>query len=149
MNQLAGGATVLADKGYRGGEYHVPSLVVVTEDSPAIQRNRRVIVECFFGRLKQKYATLSRKWVLDGQSFDVFFDIACGFVNADILHCPLARDEQHTHLNIIACWRLREEERLRRRSEINARYRARLDANYTSMVLSILETSPVLPDLNS
>ena len=46
------------------------------------------MVECFFGRLKQKYATLSRKWVLDEQSFDLFFDMACGFVNADILCHP-------------------------------------------------------------
>ena len=111
-------------------------------------RNKRVIVECFFGRMKRKYAMFSRKWTLDDQSFDLFFDVACAFVNADIIRNPLTSDEQHAHLNIIIYWRLREEERLRRRAEINARYRARLDTNYRSMSLSILETPPVLPDLN-
>ena len=47
--RVTGGATILADKGYRGGEMNVRTLVVVTEQSHSTLRNRRVIVECFFG----------------------------------------------------------------------------------------------------
>ena len=148
LNQLAGGSVILADKGYRGGEHNVPTLLVVTEDSPVVQRNKRVIVECFFGRLKQKYATLSRKWVLDEQSFDLFFDMACGFVNADILYHPLIGADRQVHLNIMWGWLQREEERQRHRAEINARYRARRNASYVETVLSIQSRFPLWTDLN-
>ena len=131
------GSTLLADKGYRGGEADVGTLLVVTEHSPSSLRNGRVVVECYFGRLKSKYATLSRKWALDDQSFDTFFDLACCLTNADIMYNPLNNDERELHVNIIAHWRLLEEERLRRRALINARYRQRQEENYVESVRAL------------
>ena len=109
--RITQGSTLLADKGYRGGEADVGTLLVVTEQSPSSLRNKRVLVECYFGRLKSKNATFSRKWVLDDQSFDLFFDLACCFANADTMYNPLDRDEREVHWNIIAYWRLLDEER--------------------------------------
>ena len=90
---------------------------------------------------------LSRKWILDDQSFDIF-DMACGFVNADILYHPLVGADQRVHLNIIFGWRQREEERQRLREEINARYRARREASYVETVVSIQSRFPLRTDLN-
>ena len=134
--QVTGDAPILADKGYRGGETNVRTLIVVTEQSPAALRNRRVVVECFFGRLKSKFTTFSRKWVQDEPWFDLFFDLACCFTNADILYHPLDDDEWEIHQSIIEYWRLVEEERLRRRAAINARYRERLETAFIAAVAS-------------
>ena len=144
---LTEGSRLLADKGYRGGEADVCSLLVVTEQSGRSLRNRRVIVECFFGRLKRKYATFSGKWVLDEQSFDTFFDIACCFTNADIMYHPLNREEALVHRNIMAHWRFLEEERLRRRTQINVRYRQRQEESFVESVRS-LQLPGLWPDLN-
>ena len=145
--RVTGGATILADKGYRGGEMNVRTLVVVTEQSPSTLRNRRVIVECFFGRLKGKYTSFSRKWVLDQQSFDMFFDIACCLTNADIMYHPLNADEWQFNHTIIEYWRLAEEERQRRRALINMRYRERQNNSFIAAVSSLRFPS-LLPDPN-
>ena len=141
------GSTLLADKGYRGGEADVGTLLVVTEHSPSALRNRRVVLECYYGRLKSKNATFSRKWALDDQTFDTFFDLACCLTNADIMYNPLNDEEREVHLNIMAYWRLLEEERLRRRALINARYRQRQEENYVESVRSLRFPS-VVQDLD-
>ena len=71
VNQMLGATTVLADLGYRG-ETHVTNLCVVSQANQA-KRRARVIVERFFGRLKNKFIVFARTWELSWTSFDGFF----------------------------------------------------------------------------
>ena len=61
INRLVGRSTLLGDKGYRGGESSVPTLLVVEDETPRDLRVQRTLVECFFGRLKNKYKAFGRK----------------------------------------------------------------------------------------
>ena len=60
INRLVGDAVILGDKGYRGGTSAVRNLFVVEDVDPDAFRNKRVLVECFFGRLKKKYGVFGR-----------------------------------------------------------------------------------------
>ena len=60
INRLVGDAVILGDKGYRGGTSAVRNLFVVEDVDPDVFRNKRVLVECFFGRLKKKYGVFGR-----------------------------------------------------------------------------------------
>ena len=88
INGLLRGRTILADLGYRGANRDVPTLVVCDGLDPRL-RAKRVLVECFFGRLKLLWTVFSVKWRLGEECFDVFFDIATALTNLDILHRPL------------------------------------------------------------
>ena len=108
INHLVGRSTLLGDKGYRGGESSVPFLFVVEDDTRRELRIQRTLVECFFGRLKNKYKTFGRKWVLGVDVFDGFFDCACALTNADILVNPLSADDrQQNETSSIHCKRTR------------------------------------------
>ena len=88
INTLLGGKSILADLGYVGGERNVPGVVVCRRDNPQL-RARRVLVECFFGRLKGLFSLFSTTWRLDEKFFDIFFDTACALTNLHIVDNPL------------------------------------------------------------
>ena len=88
INETLNGRSILADLGYRGAIHDIPTLIVCTQQDQAL-RSRRVLVECFFGRLKRLWSIFSHMWTLGEEVFDVFFDIACGFTNVHILRHPL------------------------------------------------------------
>ena len=88
INALLGGKTILADLGYVGGEMNVHGLVVCRRDNPQL-RARRVLVECFFGRLKGLFSLFSSLFCLDEKFFDIFFDTACALTNLHIVDNPL------------------------------------------------------------
>ena len=88
---MLGATTVLADKGYRG-DTRVANLRVVTQANEA-ERNARVIVERFFGRLKNTFIVFSRTWELSWVSFDCFFDVAWALTNVTIIIAPLNFDD--------------------------------------------------------
>ena len=58
VNQMIGATTVLADQGYRG-DTRVTNLRVVSQANEA-ERSARVIVERFFGRLKNTVIVFAR-----------------------------------------------------------------------------------------
>ena len=126
INRLVGDAVILGDKGYRGGTSAVRNLFVVEDVDPEAFRNKRVIVECFFGRLKKKYGVFATKWTLSVDLFDLFFDCACAMTNADILFNPL--DAQDSAFNgwIVERWQASEARRRRDRAEANRVYRRRV-----------------------
>ena len=59
VNQMLGATTVLADKGYRG-DTRVTNCRVVSQENEA-ERSARVIVERFFGRLKNTFIVLKER----------------------------------------------------------------------------------------
>ena len=65
------------------------NLFVVEDVDPDAFRNKRVLVECFFGRLKKKYGVFGAKWTMSVELFDIFFDCACAMTNVDIMLTPL------------------------------------------------------------
>ena len=123
INAMLQGNSMLADLGYHGAEHDVPTLIVCgTEDTGL--RSRRVLVECFFGRLKTLWRIFSKVWTLDEQYFDLFFDIACGLTNMHIVagH-PLQEVDSLFNMGVLnkiklACKRRQEKKRL-----ANARYK--------------------------
>ena len=60
VNAMLGETRMLADKGYRG-DTGVPNCVVV---SSAVEKRQRLMVERFFGRLKNYFIVFSRIWDL-------------------------------------------------------------------------------------
>ena len=89
--------------------------------------------------------TLSRRpdaAARDAEQRPVVLEVCCR------LPRPAGHDEEReVHLNIMAYWRLLEEERLRRRALINARYRQRQEENYVVSVRALRFPS-VLQDLD-
>ena len=65
------------------------NLFVVEDVDPDAFRNKRVLFECFFGRLKKKYGVFGAKWTMSVELFDIFFDCACAMTNVDIMFSPL------------------------------------------------------------
>ena len=88
INDTLQGRSILADFGYKCAAHDVPSLIVCGQQEAGL-RSRRVLVECFFGRLKALWRIFARTWTMDEEYFDLFFDIACGFTNIHILAHPL------------------------------------------------------------
>ena len=89
-------------------------------------RSRRVIVECFFGRLKSLWSVFARAWTLEKEDFDIFFDIACGLTNVHILLYPLQQADLLFNagvLNLIKARVLREREAQRASNEAYRRRR--------------------------
>ena len=133
INRLVGRSTLLGDKGYRGGESSVPMLFVVEDETRRELRVQRTLVECFFGRLKNKYKAFGRKWFLGVDMFDGFFDCACALTNADILFNPLsAADQQHSQ-TILNLWQAEEADRRESRRVRNEAYRRRVDAERSAL----------------
>ena len=100
INDMLGGKILLADLGYQGARHDVPT-IVPCDDSLEQLRTRRVLVECFFGRLKKMWTVFSTRWKLGEEVFDTFFDIACALTNLDILHRPLRQSEAEFNIGIL------------------------------------------------
>ena len=75
VNNLLGVTTMLADDGYRG-DTRVNNLTLASNGGEG-ERRVRLLVERFFGRLKNVFFVFSKTWELSYTSFDNFFDIAC------------------------------------------------------------------------
>ena len=87
IRNVIGQRHVLADLGYVGARRDIPGSLYGPEDTQL--RARRVLVECFFGRLKCLWGIFSEKRIIGERYFYRFFDIACGLTIIDILNRPL------------------------------------------------------------
>ena len=124
INNTPQGRSILGDLGYRGAEHDIPSFIVCGESDPL--RSRRVIVECFFGRLKSLWTVFARAWTLEKDDFDVFFDVACGLTNVHVLLYPLQQADLLFNkgvLNMIKARVLREKDAQRQSNEAYRRRR--------------------------
>ena len=124
VNAVLAGRSMLADLGYRGVQHDVPTIVVC--DMQHIQnRTRRVLVECYFGRLKCLWSVFSARWKLGDKVFDDFFDLACCFTNMDVLHRPLRETDREFNQGLLNLLRNERERALEERRLANAAYRER------------------------
>ena len=113
---------------YRGIQRDIPTAVVC--DQGQRLRAKRVVVECYFGRLKLLWSVFSTTWKLDQDSFDLFFDLACAFTYIDILHRPLRESDLAFNEGILNTVLVEQEQKQRKQSwadiEYHERRRARL-----------------------
>ena len=100
VRNIIGERKVLADLGYVGARRDFPGVLVCGPDDTQL-RARRVLVECFFGRLKCLWGIFSETWAIDERYFDRFFDIACGLTNIDILNRPLNAADEGFDLGVL------------------------------------------------
>ena len=126
VNAMLGETKMLADKGYRG-DTGVPNCLVVSGMHDAETR-QRLVVERFFGRLKNYFIVFARRWELSPRCFSRFFDLSCALTNLTILSSPLNQEDWVFNNNLLLQWerqniermeraRLRREERKWRRTE--------------------------------
>ena len=122
INETLQGHSMLADLGYRGAEHDVPTLIVCGPEDTGL-RSSRVLVECFFGRLKTLWSFFPKVWTLDERYFDLFFDIACGLTNMHILtNHPLQEIDSLNILGVLNKIKLEYKRRQERKRVANARY---------------------------
>ena len=124
VNAILGGSSMLADLGYRGVQLDVPT-VMVCDREHIPDRTRRVLVECYFGRLKMLWSVFATRWKLGEQAFDAFFDLACCFTNADVLRRPLGEADKVFNDGVRNLVRTEREELLQYFRDRNAQYRLR------------------------
>ena len=124
INDVLAGRSMLADLGYRGAHVDVPT-IIVCDGTNARLRVRRVLVECFFGRLKSLWRVFSTTWTIGEEDFDTFFDIACAFTNMDILHRPLWENDRLFNIGTLNLLRMTFEDAQERRQRANRAYNER------------------------
>ena len=137
VNAMLGDSQMLADLGYRG-ETNVPNCQVVNPTSE-MEKRTRLIVERFFGRLKNYFIVFSRIWELSPRCFSTFFDLACALTNLTILVSPLNQDDWVFNVNLLRKWKRQECERqlaLKRKRE---RLKIRRLEEREEIISSILE----------
>ena len=118
VNEMLGETKMLADKGYRGDPL-VPNCLVVSQDNQA-ETNARLVVERFFGRLKNYFIVFSRRWELSPRCFSLYFDLASALVNVTIIASPLNQEDWIFNRNLLEKWKKERaalEERERRKRE--------------------------------
>ena len=115
VNRMIGPTRVLADKGYRGVT-QVPNLHVVTDENEA-EKRARVIVDRFFGRLKNSFVVFARPWELSWRRFSDLFDIGCALTNVLLVIHPLNIDDWDFNDGIFRKWKKQMEERAQRNKE--------------------------------
>ena len=115
VNQMLGVTHMLADKGYRG-DPHVPNLIVVP-DGDEIQKRARLIVERFFGRLKNSFIVFSRTWELAWERFSDYFDVACALTNSLITISPLNYQDWEFNQKVYDKWARQVQQRAARNKE--------------------------------
>ena len=123
VNGVLGGRSLLADLGYRGIQRDIPTAVVC--DQGQRLRAKRVVVDCYFGRLKLLWSVFSTTWKLDQDSFDLFFDLACAFTNIDILHRPLRESDLAFNEGILNTLLMEQEKKQRKQRWANIESRER------------------------
>ena len=140
---MLGQSSMLADKGYRGDTL-VPNTIVVGDHLDQRICAYRLVVERFFGRLKNTFIVFSRRWTLDIDSFSDFFDVACGLTNLTILVDPLNHGDWVFNNNILLMWvnEIQENEENRRMKEAARRERRRLERE--ELILNILRTVVII-----
>ena len=121
LNEILGDKTMLGDLGYIGGGRDVHGLVVCDQANEELRR-RRVLVECFFGRLKSLWSVFSSKWPIDEKFFDRFFNIACALTNVDILYRPLQEVDHQFNIGVLNLILIDLEVRAARKKRANERY---------------------------
>ena len=121
VNRLLQGRSMLADLGYRGAERDVPTIVVCGQGQGP-NRTKRVLVECYFGRLKRIWSVFSTAWALSEEEFDLFFDLACCFTNMDILHRPLREADREFNEGILNVVLDEREDAAERQRDANEAY---------------------------
>ena len=102
VNHMLGVTMMLADDGYRG-DTRVNNLILASNGGEGETR-ARLIVERFFGRLKNVFFVFSQIWELSYRSFDDFFDIACALSNIMILLSPLNFDDWEFNACLLKKW---------------------------------------------
>ena len=112
---MLGATQILADKGYRG-DTRVPNLVVVSGVNE-IQKRARLIVERFFGRLKNSFIVFSRTWELAWEKFSDYFDVACALTNTIITISPLNLQDWEFNQKVYDKWAKQVEARARHNRE--------------------------------
>ena len=121
INNTLGGKALLADLGFQGAHHDVPTIVICDDELEPL-RSRRVLVECFFGRLKMLWTVLSMRWKLGEDVFDVFFDIACALTNFDFLRRPLRLTEAEFNQGVLNLIMEEMEQTAENQREANAQY---------------------------
>lgn len=97
-----GETKMIADKGYVGGEIHLPNIKVATETKPHKPlRKKRTVVENYFGRLKRKYEVIGGTFPLDESSFDDVFNVSCCLINIELEKHPLKASDRENNKNIM------------------------------------------------
>ena len=124
INNVLGRRSLLATLGYRDEERDVLTIVVCGQGQRRL-RAKRVIVECFFGRLKLLWSVFTGTWKMSEDSFDVFFDIACALTNIDVYHRPLRLNDQAFNRGVLNSIRDRLAANAERQRDSNAEYRQR------------------------
>ena len=115
VNQMLGVTHMLADKGYRG-DPHVPNLIVVP-DGDEIQKRARLIVERFFGRLKNSFIVFSMTRELAWERFSDYFDVACALTNSLITISPLNYQDWQFNQKVYDKWARQVQQRAARNKE--------------------------------
>ena len=128
VNAVLAGSSMLADLGYRGVQLDVPT-VMVCDREHILDRTRRVLVECYFGRLKMLWSVFATRWKLGEQAFDAFFDLACCFTNADVLRRPLREADKVFNDGVRNLVRAEREAHLQDFRDRSAQYRLRRNVN--------------------
>ena len=128
VNTTLAGSSMLADLGYRGVQLDVPTIVICDRERIP-NRTRRVLVECYFGRLKMLWRVFATRWKLGEQAFDAFFDLACCFTNADVLRRPLRETDKAFNDGIRNLVQAERAATLTDYRVRNARYRQRRNAD--------------------
>ena len=121
VNALLGATRMLADKGYRG-DAGVPNCVIVSSE---IEKRQRLMVERFFGRLKNYFFVFSRIWDLSPRCFSTFFDIACALTNLTILVSPLNHDDWVFNRKVLKKWEREQLEKIKALQEKREHHRTR------------------------
>ena len=138
VTAMLGETKMLADKGYRG-DAGVPNCQVIsgTNDS---ETRQRLVVERFFGRLKNYFIVFSRRWELSPRCFSMFFDLACALTNITILVSPLNQEDWIFNNNLLLRWERQENERIARARRKREAQKTRREERDEVMVLSIIES---------
>ena len=85
-------------------------------------RRRRVLVECFFGRLKCLWSIFSLKWTVDEKCFDRFFNVACALTNIDVFYHPLRDEDRDYNIGVLNLILFEMETRAEKRKRANEKY---------------------------
>ena len=121
IRNVIGQRHILADLGYVGARRDIPGVIVCGQEDTQL-RARRVLVECFFGRLKCLWGIFSETWIMEERYFDCFFDIDCGLTNIDILNLPLNLEDEAFNVGVHNAITDEIADRLRKQKLANERY---------------------------
>jgi len=103
---ISGDPLILADLGYRSATY--PEIITNNEPNPTLN-SRRLVVENFFGRMVQVFASSRYRFRLGLEHFDTFIRALCHATNRTIAASPLRNDDFLHYRANISAWHARED----------------------------------------